>query len=290
VAVIDEPRLIEVVRTEGAVSLAAVFEAALARGFATAETSQVSDGGGNPRFGPIFDEPAPEAPPGSERSCVIVTDRPRMAEQLTAALSATCHRVEAGPGFGFADAADALKSVVERAGPIDAVVVLLSGDAPAVSTDGWVRVLAEHRGIVGHIHADGAWARATANYAAGADRAVRLITLTDATTGGGRSRAQASAQLARSAAGSTKGRVTAFAVSIESAEEAAGQSVGALVAHLLHHPDAAGLAGAELVVGTGWVGLRSHPRPIGSITYGGPALPDWLDSTLREIVGVGTKL
>ena len=29
----------------------------------------------------------------------------------------------------------------------------------------------------------------------------------------------------------------------------------------------------------------AHPRPIGSITYGGPAVPEWLDATLREIVG-----
>ena len=39
------------------------------------------------------------------------------------------------------------------------------------------------------------------------------------------------------------------------------------------------------MIGAGWLGLRSHPRPIGSITYGGPAVPDWLDATLREIVG-----
>ena len=45
------------------------------------------------------------------------------------------------------------------------------------------------------------------------------------------------------------------------------------------------MAGAELVVGDCWLGLRSHPRPTGSITYGGPDLPDWLDGTLREVVG-----
>jgi len=45
------------------------------------------------------------------------------------------------------------------------------------------------------------------------------------------------------------------------------------------------VAGAELVVGDGWLGLRGHPRPAGSVTYGGPAVPRWLDATLREIVG-----
>ena len=84
--------------------------------------------------------------------------------------------------------------------------------------------------------------------------------------------------------GSTQSRVTAFAASIEASEAAAGHAVGELVAHLLGHPEATALAGAELVVGAGWIGIRSHPRPIVSITYGGPAVPDWLDATLREVV------
>ena len=111
------------------------------------------------------------------------------------------------------------------------------------------------------------------------------MTLTDAVTTEGRSRAQASAQLARAAAGATRGRVTAFAASIEASEEQSCQPAGELVAHLLGHPEAAALAGAELVIGAGWLGLRSHPRPVGSITYGGPSVPDWLDAALREIVG-----
>jgi hypothetical protein len=108
-----------------------------------------------------------------------------------------------------------------------------------------------------------------------------LVTLTDATTAGGRSRAQASAQLARSARGATGDRVSAFAVSVE----AAGQPIGELVAHLVGSADALALAGAELAVGAGWIGLRSHPRSGGSITFGGPEIPAWLDGTLRSIVG-----
>jgi hypothetical protein len=58
------------------------------------------------------------------------------------------------------------------------------------------------------------------------------------------------------------------------------------VGHLLGHPESsAGLAGAELVVGTGWIGLRAHPRPIGTVVYGGPAIPGWVDGALREIIG-----
>ena len=58
-------------------------------------------------------------------------------------------------------------------------------------------MLAEHRGIVENIHLDAGWARAAADYCADTQRPVRLVTLTDATTAGGRSRAQAAAQLAR---------------------------------------------------------------------------------------------
>jgi NAD(P)-dependent dehydrogenase (short-subunit alcohol dehydrogenase family) len=285
VAVVDEPRLLEVVRSDEVVSLARVLEAVMPR-VAVAETSQASDGGGNPRFGPIFDEPAPaEVASGRVRSCAVVTDRPLLAGSVTAALEARsiiCHRVEVAHGFG--DAAKALQSVVEAAGPIDAIVVAPAGRQPtATSPDGWERVLGEHRGIVEDVHTDAGWARAAADYAAASARPVQLVTLTDAVASGGRSRAQASAQQARVAAGATEGRITAFAASMETPEANAGPSVGELVAYLLSHPEAAALAGAELVIGAGWLGLRSHPRPIGSTTYGGPAIPDWLDGTLREI-------
>src|SRR5271154_5093559 len=52
VALIDEPRLLEVVRSDEAVSLARVLEAVIPRAFVPAETNQVSDGASNPRFGP----------------------------------------------------------------------------------------------------------------------------------------------------------------------------------------------------------------------------------------------
>jgi NAD(P)-dependent dehydrogenase (short-subunit alcohol dehydrogenase family) len=294
VAIVDEPRLLEVVRSDDVVSLSRVLEAVIPRVFAKAEASQTSEGGGNPRFGPIFDEPAPEDAAADEvastqmRSCAVVTDRPGLASSLVLALEArsiTCHLVEV-VAHGFADAGKALRSVVEAAGSIDGIVVAPAGGQPSThSATSWERVLAEHRGIVEHIYTDAGWARAAADYAAGAARPVRLVTLTDAVTTEGRSRAQASVQQARIARGATEERVTAFAASIEASEEEAGPAAGELVAHLLGRPEAAALAGAELVIGPGWLGLRSHPRPIGSITYGGPGVPDWLDATLREIVG-----
>jgi NAD(P)-dependent dehydrogenase (short-subunit alcohol dehydrogenase family) len=288
VAVIDEPRLLEVVRTDQVASLARLLDEVIPRALVKAETRQASVGGGNPRFGPIFDETGPgQVTPGSVHSCVIVSDRPLLATSMAVALEARsieCHQIE--PVSGFEEAAQALHAVVESSGPIDAVVVASAGGQPSdAAKGGWKGVLDEHRGIVEHIHADAGWARAAADYAAGAGRPVQLVTLTDATTTGGRSRAQASAQHARVAASATEERVTAFAVSIEAPEEEAGPPAGELVGYLLNHPEATELAGAELVVGPGWLGLRSHPRPIGSVTFGGPSLPDWLDGTLRQIVG-----
>lgn len=288
VAVVDEPRLLEVVRSDGVASLARVLDAVVPGAFGKAEANQATGGGSNSRFGPIFDEPAPaELASADVRSCALVTESPALSAALTAALGARSiagHRIDVARGFG--DAAQALSSLVESVGPLDAVVVAPPGHrAAAGSTGGWERVLAEHQGLVEDIHTDASWARATADYAIGAGRPVKLVTLTDAVTAGGRSRAQTSAQFARIAGSSTEGRVTAFAASVEAPGATSDPVAAELVATLLGHPDANSLAGAELVIGGGWVGLRSHPRPIGSVTYGGPAVPDWLDGVLREVVG-----
>ena len=288
VAVVDQPRLVEVVRTDEVTSLTRVLQSVIPRAFATAESAQASDGGSNPRFGPIFGElDDPASPSENVRSCAVVSDRPGMAAALTAALEArsiACHRVEVGRDFG--GAAAALKSVAEATGPVDAIVLALAGrEAVTSHVDPWRVVLVDHRGLIEELHTDAAWARAAADYAAASERGVHLVTLTDATTPSGRTRAQASAQLARAAAAT---RVTAFTASIEAHEKDTGESVGELVTHLLTHPEAGALAGAELAVGRGWIGLRRHPRPTGTVTYGGPAVPIWLDATLREMVGTGT--
>ena len=289
VAVVDQPRLIEVVRTAGAASLAGVLDTVVPRAFVAAETKQASDGGSNPRFAGIFDDgdTAPSTTPAPVQSCAIVSDRPELAAALTAALESrgiACHRAETAHGFD--GTAKSLQTAVDSAGPLDAVVVALEGHPRTSSAlEGWEHVLADHRGLLEPLHDDASWSRAVADYAGAAERPVRLMVLTDATTPAGRSRAQASAQLARVAAAGTKNRVTALTAGLEASGPAAGQAAGELAAHLLAHPDSAPLAGAELVVNDQWLGLRSHPRPIGTVTYGGPAIPDWLDDSLREIVG-----
>lgn len=287
IAVIDEPRLLEVIRTNDVASLPHVLNAVTAGALVPAEANQATNGGSNARFGGVFDEPSSgNVPPASVHTCAVVTDRPEVREDVSAALAArgvTCTAIDVGGlAPGFEGAADELT----LAGPLDAIVVALSGGAAATSaTSDWQRVLAEHDGIVEQIHTDAAWARAASDYAAGADRPVRLLTLTDATTAGGRSRAQSAAQHARSARGATDDRVAAFAISVETPWADGAQPVSELVAHLLCSPDTAALSGAELVAGTGWFGVRSHPRPSASITFGGPEIPEWFDGTLRSIAG-----
>ena len=281
IAVVDEPHLLEVVRADAA-SLAHVLDATAAA-FERAEAGQATTGGGNPRFPGVFDTPTGELPPAAVETCAVVSNRPDLAAAVTAALEArkvTCTSVAPPPAPAFASAAGAWAAAGST---FDAVVVAAAGAARAAQTSGWERILAEHAGIVDDIQADAAWTRAVAEQAASTGRPIRLVTLTDAVTAGGRSRAQAAAQLARAARGATDDRVAAFAVGVETGGDL--RHVGALAAHLVSSPQSAALAGAELVAGDGWFGMRSHPRPRASLTFGGPALPEWFDRALRQLVG-----
>lgn len=286
VAVVDPPRLLEVVRTGDVRSVDAVV-AGLLDALVAAEAAQATTGGSNPRFGALFgptDEPAAVAPVADGPSAVaIVSDRPDLAAELAAALNAHGARttvVTAPATGGFDDARAALGTAASSLDGLDAVVVALRTPVRDVAGDDWVRVLADHAGLAEAIHADAAWARAVAEHAAATERPLRLVTVTDAAGPGGHSRAQAAAQLARSSRSATGERVHACSVSLESA--GGNGTAAALVASLAVSPVALGLSGAELVVGAGWFGLRSHPRPAGSIVYGGPGLPDWFDTILEE--------
>jgi NAD(P)-dependent dehydrogenase (short-subunit alcohol dehydrogenase family) len=293
VAVVDQPRVVEAIRTHDTVSLAAVLDTVVPRAFVAAEAKQTSDGGANPRFGGIFEAPAsPASTPGDVRTCALVSDRPEVARSLQAALerrAIACLPVELA--HGFEGTAKSLHAAVGDGEPIDAVVVALEGHPRTSSTlEGWEHVLADHRGITQPLHDDASWLRAAADYTAENDRPVRLVFLTEATTPAGESRAQAASQIARVAAAGTKGRLTVFTAALESDAPAATDAAGELAAHLLSHPEVTPLAGANLVVREGWLGLRRHPQPIGTVTFGGPAIPAWLDNALREIVAAtGTR-
>jgi NAD(P)-dependent dehydrogenase (short-subunit alcohol dehydrogenase family) len=296
VAVIDRPRLLEVFRTEHVSSIPHLLEVATGV-LAHAEAEQATSGGSNPRFRALFDEVGPAPSPGSDgRRCALVTNQPELAAALSSSLTGqgwVCEPVWADDSHrtgaaGFAAAAHALAATAQRTGPLDAVVVALAGSATgAGDADSWEGVLSAHASTPAEIHADAAWARASADYSASSDRPIRLVTLTDARDAGGRSRAQASAQLARAARPATAGRVAAFAVSLEpppTTTDPGPGFLGQLVAHLIGHDETVALSGAELAVGDGWFGLRSHPRPAGSISFGGPSLPDWFDTVLGDLV------
>jgi NAD(P)-dependent dehydrogenase (short-subunit alcohol dehydrogenase family) len=294
-ALIDPPRLIEVLPAPAAAGLERLdrlLDALAPAALAEAERAQVATGGSNARFTGILADP-PRALHDSGRACVLVTDQPAMGAKLAAALGrrgVACRAVD--PRRGFAAARDALAA--ERA---DAVVVALAGGAPSEPGRDWSGILADHRGLCSAILADAAWAQAVAARAVapggstaagrsgGGGRALRMVTLTDALTSGGRSRAQSAAQAARVAAGSTGGAVQAFSLGLEGSASGAPDAAAALVAHLVTHPEAGALAGAELAVGGGWIGLRSHPRAIGSVTCGEPGWPGWLDQVLSEMAG-----
>jgi NAD(P)-dependent dehydrogenase (short-subunit alcohol dehydrogenase family) len=290
------PRLLEVARTSDVGSLLAVLESFTGKVLVPAEVAQGSNGGGNPRLGGAFEASVlesgapesgvPEAGTSAARA-VIVTDVPSWGTKLSEALGARgveCVTIDK-PATGFADASEQLVATAEESGPIDAVVVALASAAGTSSSGGWAGVLDEHTGVAEQIGNDAGWVRAVSDYAAAAARAVRVVSVVDASTAGGRSRAQSATQLSRVAHVATEDRVDAFALSIEASGE--GEVIGEVVAHLVCDADAGALSGAELVVGPDWFGLRSHPHPAGSVSFGGPAVPGWVDDALQEMVGAG---
>lgn len=294
VALVSAPHLLEVARTENVDSLPHALADLIPTAFVTAEVAQVSNGGGTPRFGEIFSESEANSDraPAAER-CVIVTDDDAWGAAVSSALSAQgveCIRVGAAEAAtGFEGTAEQLADIARDSGPIDAVVVALvgagaTGTGAAAGADAWQQILDQHTGISEHIRTDAAWVRGATDYSAETDRPIRVVTVTNAISAGGRSRAQAAAQFARSAHSATSDRVDAFSLSVETAEESARGPIAEVIAQLVSNADSAALSGAELVAASGWFGLRSHPRPTGTITFGGPAVPDWLNGALRSIV------
>ena len=98
------------------------------------------------------------------------------------------------------------------------------------------------------------------------------------------SRAQAAAQLSRAAHLVADVDTDAFSIGVETDADARASTVGELAAYLVAADDAGAVSGAELVATGEWIGLRSHPHPDASISFGGPELPSWVDATLRAVI------
>jgi NAD(P)-dependent dehydrogenase (short-subunit alcohol dehydrogenase family) len=310
VAMIAPPRRIELVATGGdAATLRPVLDRALTVVFGPAERTQVTSGAAAPRFSrPCAardNAEVPPAPADSTRSrpaghCLIVTASAEFEFELSTILAEQGHKVTGGvlafagrtAGGGFAAAAAAVAQAARTAGPVDTVVVALgheSAPGPAGSGStapgGWDTLLAGHRGVADAIIDDVAWTRAVTEYAIGASRPVRLITAVPAASPGGRTRAQAAAQLTRGGLVNRQDHVDAFAVSLQGTGPSARRALIEFIAQLIGRTDAGELAGAELEVTSEWVGLRSHPAPAGSIAFGEPGVPPWLPAALQSMTG-----
>lgn len=265
IAIVEQPRLMELVRTDDVSSLPHVLATVGGGALAAAEAKQGSGGGSNPRFPGVFDHDAAPAA-AAVSTCLVVAERAPVGDALVAALEARGVKCRVGS--------------VDQAtldDDVDAIVLARAGAEESTAATDWERTLQEHETIADDIYADARWAR----LAAAAGRPVRLVTLVDATVSSGRTRAQAAAQLARSSRKATDERVAAFAVSVEAR---APRALGEFAAYLACDTEAVALSGAELVIADGWAGVRSHPRPSASLVFGGPAIPAWFESALRGMV------
>jgi NAD(P)-dependent dehydrogenase (short-subunit alcohol dehydrogenase family) len=282
------PRLLEVARVTDVADLAHVLDTVVPAAFVPAEAAQETNGASNGRFASVFSEhDGPNADDNGGRTCLVVADDARWqsaVEDAMARRGVQCVAVDGTPATTFAGAAEQLANAAGAGSGIDAVVVARASAAGRTAGEPWEQVLAEHTDATEAILSDVAWVRAVSDHAATSGRALRVVTVTDATTAGGRSRAQAAAQLARAAHLVADRTCDAFAISVETAAEPRDATSAELVAYLVAAADAGDLSGGELTVGDDWVGLRSHPRPEASLSFGGPEVPPWFDDTFRRMI------
>ena len=306
VSLIAPPTMLEAVRTEDVRDLGSALATLVPVVLAPAEAQQTTSGGSNPRFGDVFTALAvpaatgnPGRDPGPRSHCLVVADDARIAAEVGRAVTgwgltpvglgvwqpfapdATSARLD----FPAA-AASILRVAHASPGPLDAVVVVLGASArPDGEGPPWEELLQAHAGTADHVLAHAAWLSAACHHADATRRRVRVVHLTRATSSAGRTAAQTVAQMARRANQTTPPtRLDAFSVSIETDHQSDIEAVGHLVGRLVRADDTLALRGAELAAGRGWIGLRSHPGPAATVSFGGPAIPPWVDQILAQEV------
>ncbi len=300
-SLVRAPQLLEAVRAEHVADFATALGTVVPVVFAPAEEQQRTGGGSNPRFGDVFTvAPTATLPAGPERGararCLVVSDDSALGAAVADAIPVWGLRpVGIGawqtndasvrhPPASFEAAEQALASAVAAGGPVDAVVIILgtSTDASHTRSD-WSSLLDLHATATDRIVTHAAWLHAAAGYSAGSGRPLRVVHLAAACSPGGRTVAQAVAQMARSATDTAPpARLRVFCVSVETTQHSDFQPIGQLAARLLSADDTPGLAGAELVAGRGWIGLRSHPEPSTTVSFGDPTIPSWVDDLLPD--------
>ena len=312
-SVISPPRLLEAVRTQRTADFAASLDTLVPVVLGPAEAQQRSTGGANARFGPVFDQPgtagpAPARAPGSAK-CLVISGHPALAVSIAAAL-ARCgltaidlagQPLPAGPPpadprpadlpgplpADFAAVQAAFERAAHAAGGIDAVVIApgpFAAPSPAAS---WPDMLAGYSVTTDRVLSHAGWLQAAARYAVRTSRPVRVMHLADATSPALRASAQAVAQLARCASLLRPDLLDVFSIALETAEPADHGPVAGLIARLAWSGDASALRGAELVARPGWIGIRSHPGPSATVSYGTSATPSWIADWLQESVPLG---
>jgi len=302
-SVISPPRLLEAVRTQRTADFAASLETLVPVVLGPAEAQQRSTGGANARFGPVFDQPgttgpAPGPAPGSAK-CLVISGHPALASSIAAAL-ARCgltaidpagHPVPAdqpGPApAGFEAVQAAFERAAHAAGGIDAVVIAPGPFAAPGPAAPWPDLLAGYSATTDRVLCHAGWLQAAARYAVRTSRPVRVMHLADATSPALRASAQAVTQLARCASLLRPDLLDVFSIALETAEPADHAPVADLIARLLWSGDASALRGAELVARPGWIGIRSHPGPSATVSFGTSATPSWIADWLRESVPLG---
>ncbi|HLK75530.1 MAG TPA: SDR family NAD(P)-dependent oxidoreductase [Streptosporangiaceae bacterium] len=311
-SVVSPPRILEAVRTQHTADFAASLDTLVPVVLGPAEAGQRSTGGANARFGPVFDQPGTPGPvPGpNPANCLVITGSAPLAASATAALvrcgltaidlsgrpltTPSGQASQSGPSpsrqpvplpVGFSAAEAAVERAAQAAGGIDAVIIApgpFAASGPAVPS--WQEMMTGYAATAGHVLSHAGWLQAVARHAVRTSRPVRVMHLADATSPPLRATAQAVAQLARCATLLRPGLVDVFSIALETAEPADHEPVAHLTARLLWAGDAAALRGAELVARPGWIGLRSHPAPAATASYGTSALPSWIPDWLRESV------
>jgi len=321
-SVISPPRLLEAVRTERTADFAASLDTLVPVVLGPAEEQQRSTGGSNARFGPVFDQPGTTGPgpgpaPGSA-NCLVISGHAAIAASVAAALArcgitaidlagqplvgpltgqllagrplsgqpltpAAPDQPAALPS-GFAAAQAAVERAAEAAGGIDAVLIAPGPFAPpGPGAASWEQLLAGYASTADRVLGHAGWLQAAARHAVRTSRPIRVVHLTDATSPPLRAAGQAVAQLARCGRLVRPGLIEVFSIALETAEPADHQPVAQLIARLLWSGDASVLRGAELVARPGWIGIRSHPGPAATASYGTSAIPSWIGDWLRAV-------
>lgn len=278
-ALVGPPRLLEVVRSRPVADLPAVLDEVVPA-LGAAEVTQATGGGTAARFTDLFDHPIARPVP-ADANCLVVGVSAR-SDALARALTdrgARCRIVSTVP----TTAGEVGDLVGSHSEDLDAVVVWLGSGGAVANGTAWRAVLDAHRSLPQALATDAAWARA----AAATGRPLRLVVLVEATDAAGRSRAQALTQLSRAARAATAGAVDACVVGVESTDADDLRAAAELAASLAVGSSSDTVSGAELCVGHGWVGVRSHPTVAGTVTFGGPDVPDWVASAVAELTSTG---